>query len=232
MKADLQFHLIQQADEKALAPIERGLHEYNLAQLGAETLAQYHKLAVVAKDKGGETIGGIWAEIFWEWLYIRTLWVAEDFRGRFTLATCMLLPVETQETCRFELRGDGSRAGVLALNNQFWVHKPGTSTETVWMNRTAPPARGGLVGCNINTNNKEAAPKGFAFLENAGDVGDATILHHLAALRAARVWLPGDRPTVAGATDLRLHRIMVSSGRGAAVEFRAAFSVRILPGPR
>ncbi len=165
---------------------------------------------------------------------------ADDFRGHFTLATCMLLPVGTRETCRFEIRGDGSRASVLALNNQFWVHEPGTSAETVWKNRSTPSARGGLVGCNINTSNKEAAPKGFAFLENVGDhpdpaksgsgsgpladhrdVDDATILRHLAALRKARVWLPGDRPTPEGATDLRLRRIMVSGGRDAAVEFRA-----------
>ena len=62
---------------------------------------------------------------------------ADNFRGLFTLATCMLMPVETQETCRFELRGDGSRTSVLALNDQFWVQKPGTSADTVWLNRAA-----------------------------------------------------------------------------------------------
>jgi hypothetical protein len=163
---------------------------------------------------------------------------ADDFRGLFTLATCMLLPVETQETCRFELRGDGSAASVLALNNQFWVRKPGTTAETVWRNLAKPPARGGLIGCNINTSNKEAAPKGFAFLENTGGnadparlkfdsgplddggaVDDATILRHLALLRNARVWLPGKTPK--GTTDVSIHRVMVSGGRGATVEFRA-----------
>ncbi|MBN2476807.1 MAG: hypothetical protein JXB62_19525 [Pirellulales bacterium] len=162
---------------------------------------------------------------------------ADDFRGLFTLATCMLLPVETRQTCRFEIRGDGSRASVLALNNQFWVHEPGTTSETVWLNKATPPARGGLLGCNINTSNKEAAPKGFEFLANVGDttdparlpfgsgpladrggVDDATILRHLAPLRAARVWLPAE--TKAGLTDVRIHRLMVSGGRDAAVEFR------------
>src|SRR5262249_54847696 len=42
---------------------------------------------------------------------------AENFRGQFTLATCILMPVGTKETCRFELRGDGSRASLLVLNN-------------------------------------------------------------------------------------------------------------------
>ena len=162
---------------------------------------------------------------------------ADDFRGLFTLATCMLLPVGTKETCRFELRGDGRDASVLALNSQFWVHEPGTSADTVWRNLARPPARGGLIGCNINTSNKEAAPKGFAFLASVGDhpdpaksrlgagplqdrggVDDATILRHLAPLRQARVWLPADVPP--GVTDLRIHRIMASGGRGATVELR------------
>ena len=153
----------------------------------------------------------------------------------------MLLPVGTKETCRFELRGDGRDASVLALNNQFWVHQPGTSADTVWRNLARPPARGGLIGCNINTSNKKAAPKGFAFLASVGDhpdpaksrlgagpledrggVDDATILRHLAPLRQARVWLPGDAPRGAlrGATDLRIHRVMASGGRGATVELR------------
>ena len=94
---------------------------------------------------------------------------ADNFRGLFTLATCMLMPVETQETCRFELRGDGSRASVLALNDQFWVQKPGTLADTVWLNRAQPPAKGGLIGSNINTSNKAASPRGFAFLNNVGE---------------------------------------------------------------
>jgi len=94
------------------------------------------------------------------------------------------------------------------------------------------------VGCNINTSNKEAAPKGFEFLANVGDdpdpaksksgsgplgdrggVDDATILKHLAPLRQAGVWLPTETPT--GVTDVRIHRVMVTGGRPAAVEIRA-----------
>jgi hypothetical protein len=162
---------------------------------------------------------------------------ADDFRGLFTLATCMLLPVGTDETCRFELRGNGSAASVLALDNQFWVNKPGTSADTVWRNIARPPARGGLIGCNINTGNKEAAPQGFAFLENIGDhpdpakskfgagpladrggVDEAAILRHLAPLREARVWLPGAASP--GVTHVQIHRVMASGGREATVEIR------------
>jgi hypothetical protein len=164
--------------------------------------------------------------------------LVDNFRGQFTLATCILMPVETKETCRFEMRGDGSRASVLALNDQFWVELPGTTADTVWQNRARPPGHGGLIGCNINTGNKEAAPKGWAFLANVGDnpdpakskygsgplddrggVDGATVLRHLAPLRAARTWLPGDVPV--GVTDVRIHRVMASGGRDAVVEFRA-----------
>jgi hypothetical protein len=126
----------------------------------------------------------------------------------------------------------------LALNNQFWVNKPSTTADTVWQNKARPPARGGLIGCNINTSNKQAAPQGFAFLDNVGDhpdpakskfgsgpledrggVDDATILRHLTPLREARVWEPGDAP--AGVTNLQIYRVMASGGREATVEFRS-----------
>jgi len=162
----------------------------------------------------------------------------DGFRGLFTLATCILLPVETKETCRFELRGDGSGASVLALNNQFWIEQK-TTADDVWRNLAQPPAGGGLVGCNINTGNRIAAPKGFEFLANIGDHPDPakstvgagplkdrgvvegpTLLRHLAPLRAARVWLP-DTPVPTNTTDLRIHRVMASGGHGAVIEFRA-----------
>ncbi|MBL7223829.1 MAG: hypothetical protein ISS72_08250 [Candidatus Brocadiae bacterium] len=163
----------------------------------------------------------------------------DSFRGLFTLATCMLLPVETQETCRFALRGDGGQTSVLALNNQFWVHLPGTSADTVWRNLAAPPARGGLLGCNINTSNREAAPAGWEYLANVGEdpdparsgsgagpledrgtVPDDMVLAHLEPLRQARVW-PSDEPVPPGATDLRIRRVMLLGGRDATVEVRA-----------
>jgi len=108
----------------------------------------------------------------------------------------------------------------------------------VWRNLAVPPARGGLVGCNINTSNKEAAPKGFEFLSNIGEspdpaksrsgagpladrgtVDDATIVRHLAALRESRTWIPSARP--AGVTDVQIYRVMVAGGYPAAVEIRA-----------
>ncbi|MGO8927224.1 MAG: glycosyl hydrolase family 28-related protein [Limisphaerales bacterium] len=164
---------------------------------------------------------------------------ADNFRGLFTLATCILLPVETKVSCRFELRGDGTGASVLALNDQFWIEEKTTADE-VWRNLAQPPARGGLLGCNVNTAKKGAAPEGYEDLANLGEhsdpaksasgagplanrgmVDDATLLRHLAPLREARVWLP-HAGAPASTTDLRIHRVMADGGDGAVVEFRAS----------
>jgi len=59
-----------------------------------------------------------------------------------------------------------------ALSDQFWVQMPGTSADTVWLNRAEPPAKGGLIGSNITTSNKDAAPRGFEFLKNVGENPD------------------------------------------------------------
>ena len=161
---------------------------------------------------------------------------ADNFRGLFTLATCILMPVESKASCRFELRGNGSRTSVLALNNQFWIEQR-TTADDVWRNIAQPPADGGLIGCNVNTSKKEAAPKTYEFLTGAGDhsdpaksqsgagpldnrgaVDDATLLRHLAPLRTARVWLP-DNSVPLTVTDLRIHRVMAGGGNGAVVEF-------------
>jgi hypothetical protein len=163
---------------------------------------------------------------------------ARDFAGLFTLATCILMPVETTNTCRFELSGDGSRASVLSLDNQFWVLEPGVTTERVWLNQARPSARGGLVGCNMNSPIQGLLTNGFAFLENTGDpsdiarspqgagpladhrgVDDETLLNHLAPLRQARVWNAG--PTPPGVTDLRIQRVMADGGSLATVEILA-----------
>ena len=122
---------------------------------------------------------------------------------------------------------------------RFWVQKPGTSADTVWRNTASPAAHGGLLGSNINTNNKAASPRGFEFLNNIGDnpdpakahfgsgpladrgtVDDATILRHLASLRSTHPWLPTATP--AGQSDVRLYRVIASGGRGATVEVRAS----------
>ena len=57
-------------------------------------------------------------------------------------------------------------------------------------------------------------------LEDRGTVSDDTVLAHLEPLRQAPVWPAGEQ-VPAGATDLRLYRVMVMGGREATVEVRS-----------
>lgn len=151
-----------------------------------------------------------------------------NFRGLFTVATGLLLPVDSTNTCRFEMDGSGAKADVLSLNNCFWVEEPGVTAATVWLNRAVPPAIGGLVGCNVNASKKGLTSKGFAFLqnigpspdpakssygsgplENQGTVTDEVLLWHLASMRGATGELP-QSPTPAQATDFSIHRVMAN----------------------
>lgn len=153
--------------------------------------------------------------------------LAENFRGLCTLATCLFMPVATEDPCRIEIRGDGSHASVLALNNQFWVIKPPATSETIWLNRAQPPAQGGLLGCNINTNNKSVAAKGFEFLRNLPDhpdparsprgasplqdrgaVSDETIVRHLRLLRET---VPVYPEKVSEGTEIVIRRVIATS---------------------
>ena len=146
----------------------------------------------------------------------------KNFRGLFTLATSQLQPVDSTNTCRFEFSGDGTAADVLALNDLFWVYEPGVTSKKLWLNNAKLPAHGGLIGCNMNSPDGSFMKDGFGFLENIGSpqyVSDAALLRHLAPLREARVWLPGETP--AHTTNLRIYRVMVTEGTGAVVEFRA-----------
>ena len=173
----------------------------------------------------------------------------ENFRGLFTIATSMLMPVDSTNTCRFEITGTGG-GSALALNDLFWVHEPGITADKVWLNHAVPPLAGGLIGCNMNSPRQGIFRSGgFAFLDNLWKDGpdsgradlpvgqaarqrvptgggaqtnipDTELLRHLAPLREARVWLPGDVP--AHATDLEIHRVMATGGSdtNATVEIR------------
>lgn len=69
-------------NKEQLEPVQHGLHQHNLAHLGKETIENYHLFVINAYDESGEVIGGIHAELVWEWLYIRDLWVDARQRGQ------------------------------------------------------------------------------------------------------------------------------------------------------
>lgn len=81
MTPRLDYHTIEGPDPNDLAPVDRGLHDYNLAHVGEAVVSDYHRVAVIVRDGQGDVGGGIYGELVWEWLHIDTLWVAAHQRG-------------------------------------------------------------------------------------------------------------------------------------------------------
>ena len=78
----LTYHVALDPPSETVEAVERGLHAFNLAHLGEDVIYDYHSLAVVVRDAEGEVVGGIHGELCWDWLYIKSAWVAEGYRGQ------------------------------------------------------------------------------------------------------------------------------------------------------
>ncbi len=139
------------------------------------------------------------------------MFALDAFKGQLTVLTGMLLPVDTAPTSRFEIAGDGSACNMLAMGNMLWVNEPDVTSGKVLLNKANPPARAGLLLCNMNSG--KHLPKGFATLDEVGQSDDAFVLRMVAPLRQSRVWLP-DVEAPAGCTDVRIHRVIVNGGGG------------------
>ena len=81
MEEHFTYQTVFSPEEDLIKPLDHGLHEFNVAELGEEVIMDYHTLAVLARDTDGNIIGGIHGELIWEWFYIKTLWVRDDLRG-------------------------------------------------------------------------------------------------------------------------------------------------------
>ena len=88
----------------------------------------------------------------------------------------------------------------------------------IWKNQAQPPANAALLLCNLNGQVKGVKDSaldagGFVRLEDRKAKDDAALIRQtLAPLREARIWQPEE--TRPGLTDLRLHRVLVASGKG------------------
>ena len=129
---------LNQADE-VLAPIERGLHEYNLSVLGLEVIYNYAKVAITARNDAGQIAGGIIGEFIWGWLHIQTLWVAQEQRGR-DIGSELLRRIQqvarergvhqcTLETTSFQARDFYLKNGFEIVGAEFAAGRPFTDLE-------------------------------------------------------------------------------------------------------
>ena len=82
MVTSLHYEVSFDPSSGSVKAIDRGLHAYNLAHLGEDVIYDYYPLTVVARDDQGTVVGGVHGELSWEWLYIKTMWVADDYRGQ------------------------------------------------------------------------------------------------------------------------------------------------------
>jgi len=82
----LTFDTIVDPSEEVLAPLNRGLDEFNTSVVDDH---HYSRLAVLVRTPDQTVIGGVSGEMFWDWLHIGTLWVHPDFRGQDLGTTLM-----------------------------------------------------------------------------------------------------------------------------------------------
>jgi hypothetical protein len=142
----------------------------------------------------------------------------DGFRGDFALATGLLLPVNSKYPASIRIRGRGDDCNALCLATLFWGPDGMVKTADAWKDESRPAARAALLECNVNGQVKGAKDSafdksGFGRLEDRKCKDDEALIRKtLAPLREARIWLPGEAKE--GATDLRLHRVVVGAGKG------------------
>ena len=142
----------------------------------------------------------------------------DGFRGNLAMTTGLLMPVDSPHPASIRIRGRGDDCHALFLGNLFWAPVETVQADAIWKNEAQPPASAALLLCNLNGQVKGARESaldagGFGRLEDRKSKDDAALIRQaLAPLREARIWQPEE--TRPGLTDLRLHRVLVSSGKG------------------
>lgn len=85
---DFTYIVTEETSAEDRDAIERGLENYNERFIGKD---QYKPLYIIMRDSSDEIVGGIIGGTYWNWLYVRILWVREDCRGRGAGARMMQL---------------------------------------------------------------------------------------------------------------------------------------------
>jgi hypothetical protein len=130
----------------------------------------------------------------------RPLVSVSDFRGRCAIVASSL---DDRNNAYVQMEGDGSKAAVLLACSEFVSGGTRWDPEKAWVDRTSPPARAALLGCNGGSITGPAA----------GALPDVPfVLRALEQLRSVRIEPPMDRPP--GVTDVKFYRVQVGGGDG------------------
>jgi len=77
MQLDIDIQQHEQASEEDIEFVSRQFRAYNDQQGGVFPSKELHFFAY---DPDGQIVGGLAGSIFWGWLHVDTLWVAEPYR--------------------------------------------------------------------------------------------------------------------------------------------------------
>jgi GNAT superfamily N-acetyltransferase len=76
---EIDLVTMERHEETDLAVIDNGLAAFNQARAGAD---RHLPLAVLIKDTAsGATIGGLWGDSFYDWLFIKMFFIPDSLRG-------------------------------------------------------------------------------------------------------------------------------------------------------
>lgn len=69
---------VENPDRSVWSVITQGLKEFNSKMAGED---RANELCFVLYSTDQQIVGGVIAEIYWNWLFINVMWVKEDLRG-------------------------------------------------------------------------------------------------------------------------------------------------------
>ncbi len=78
MAEEYQISYVENPEESAWGIIGRGVGDYNEQQAGDN---KFQRLCFALYAPGGEIVGGVLGETYFDWLYVDLLWVKEELRG-------------------------------------------------------------------------------------------------------------------------------------------------------
>jgi N-acetylglutamate synthase-like GNAT family acetyltransferase len=134
-KSTLQLERTISATKRAVL---KGLWAYNVEQTGR---TDYKQIALSVRDGKGEIVGGLIAEIYWDWMFVRLLWIDEKHRGGNGAKLMAMAEEEARkrgargvwlDTCSFQAPGFYKKLGFREFgrldghpgaHRRFWLAK-------------------------------------------------------------------------------------------------------------
>ncbi|MBB5575139.1 MULTISPECIES: GNAT family N-acetyltransferase [Rhizobium] len=90
--------ILDNPSEEDHQAIVNPLLAFNNAQTGDDG---YEQIAIMLKNEAGSAVGGLWAKLYYDWLFVELLFVPENLRGE-DFGTKLLAQAEQiarQKTC-------------------------------------------------------------------------------------------------------------------------------------